>query len=273
MTRTKTTPTTPTTPTTEWCVPYCRVSSEKQAAEERGSLDQQERDALETARKAGLRVLYVVKDAESAWVLDKRSKFQEVLRDAKAGKFSVLIVDRMNRLTRSEDLGEYMSVMAALREAGVRVLFSSREYDASPIGQFMQFADAYVSGQEQANRRKQALVGKRTRAHARHQPIPGSWPRYGYVWVDEKKTQMAFDPGGAQAVVRRIWAHFLTGEHPTLSGTAKQLSQEGVAPPRVYAGITSAKNARACGPLWNAETVRGILPVPSTGAGMRTARS
>jgi len=93
-------------PTTEWCVPYCRVSSDHQAAEEKGSLDQQERDGLAKAKAAGLAVLYVVKGAESAWVLDKRSKFQAVLADAKAGKFSVLVVDRMNRFTRSEDLGE-----------------------------------------------------------------------------------------------------------------------------------------------------------------------
>jgi DNA invertase Pin-like site-specific DNA recombinase len=249
-------------PTTEWCVPYCRVSSDRQAAEEKGSLDQQERDGLAKAKAAGLAVLYVVKDAESAWVLDKRSKFQAVLADAKAGKFSVLIVDRMNRFTRSEDLGEYMSVMAALREAGVRVLFSSREYEESPTGQLLQTVDAYVSGQEQANRRKQALVGKRTRVRTRHQPNPGSWSRYGYVWTNEKKTLADFDPGDAQAIVRRIWGHFLTGEHPTLSGTAKRLSREGVAPPRVYAGITRAKNAAKNGPRWNPETVRGILTTP-----------
>ncbi len=259
MTRAKTTPTTPTTPTTEWCVPYCRVSSEKQAAEERGSLDQQERDALETARKAGLRVLYVVKDAESAWVLDKRSKFQAVLRDAKAGKFTVLIADRMNRFTRSEDLGEYITVMAALREAGVRLLFSSREYGASPVGQFLQFADAYVSSQEQANRQKQAMVGKRARVHTHHRPIPGSWPKYGYVWADAKKTQMLFDPGDSQRIMRRIWDYFLHGAKPTQRGIAITLNREGVPTPRDYRGIKRAKNAVAGGPRWTATTIHAIL--------------
>jgi DNA invertase Pin-like site-specific DNA recombinase len=92
----------------ETCVVYCRVSSDRQAAEEKGSLDAQERAGLAKAQAEGLRVLYVVKDAESASVLDKRSQFQVVLNDAKAGKFGVLVVDRMNRCTRSEDLGEYM---------------------------------------------------------------------------------------------------------------------------------------------------------------------
>jgi site-specific DNA recombinase len=246
----------PPRPAADVCVVYCRVSSEKQATEDKGSLDAQERTGLAKATELGLRVLYVVKDAESAWVLDKRSKFQAVLNDAKAGKFSTMIVDRMNRFTRAEDLGEYMQVMTELRGAGVRLVFSQRDYDNTPTGQFQQMVDAYVSAQEQANRRAQSLTGKRTRAHTHHQPIPGARAPYGYTWTDDRKTQLAKSGDEAQGTVERIWSYFLHGEHPTLRKLAHTLTAEGVRPPRAYQGMANAGNR------WTTETIRLLLHNP-----------
>src|SRR5258706_725007 len=110
------------------CVVYCRVSSDRQAAPEKTSLDDQEQRGLAKARELGLQVLYVARHAESAWVLDKRSRFQDILADAQAGKFSTLIVDRMNRFSRSEDLSDPVLVMRTLKEAGVQVVFSDKDY-------------------------------------------------------------------------------------------------------------------------------------------------
>ncbi len=252
----------PSTPTDTTCVVYCRVSTDRQAKEDKGSLDAQEANGLAKAAELGLRVLYTVKDAESAWILDKRSKFQQVLHDARAGQFRWLIVDRMNRFTRSEDLSEYMAVMTELRAAGVTPIFTDREYEQSPTGQLMMTMDAWVSAMEQANRRKQSLTGKRHKVEHLHRPNPGSWPRYGYVWVDDEKTRMDFDPGDSQRVVRRIWDNFLHAEHPTLSGTKKALNREGVLPPREYRGIAAAKNTPSAGSRWTIETIRNILRNP-----------
>ena len=257
-----TTPTTSTSAATEVAVVYCRVSSDRQAAEDRDSLNQQERDGLETARTHALPVLYTVKSAESAWVLEKRSRFQAVLDDAKAARFQVLIVDRMNRLTRSEDLGEYFQVRTELREAGVRVLFSSREYEQSGTGQLLQAVDAYVSGQEQENRRKQAMVGKRARVQRHGHPIPSGWPRYGYIWDDAQKTRLAFDPGDSQIIMRRIWDHFLYADSPTLAGLAKRLNREGITTPRAYRGVKTPAKQVAGGPRWTAETIRSFVRDP-----------
>ncbi|HEY7343452.1 MAG TPA: recombinase family protein [Ktedonobacterales bacterium] len=241
------------------CVVYCRVSSDKQAREEKGSLDAQERNGLAKAQELRLQVLYVVKDAESAWILDKRTKFQNVLEDARAGKFSVLIVDRMNRFTRSEDMGEYMQVMTELRRAGISLKFADREYEDTKTGQLMQFLDAYVSAGEQEARRKQSLQGKRNKVMQLGRPNPGSWPLYGYVWVDDKKTCLDFDPGQSQQIVRRIWHHFLTADHPTLAGMAKTLNREQVKTPREYRNVARGSNALAIGPRWTAVTIGDIL--------------
>ncbi len=248
------------------CVVYCRVSSEKQATEDKGSLDAQERDGVRKAAELGLRVLYVVKDAESAWVLDKRSKFRQVLNDAMAGKFSVMIIDRMNRLTRSEDLSEYMQVMTELKLAGVTPVFVQRDYDRTPVGQFQQMVDAYVSAQEQANRRAQSLQGKRTRVHRDHHPIPGHHAPYGYRWIDERKTRLEKSGDEAQTITERIWHTFLTGAHPTLRGVSNALTADGVRAPYVYMGL----DARRFRNRWNTETIRRMLHDPIYWGGPRT---
>lgn len=217
-----------TSPQQDVCVVYCRVSSAKQATEDKGSLDDQERNGLAKARALGLRVLRVVKDPESAWVLDKRTKFQKVLDEARAGKFGVLVVDRMNRFARSEDLGEYFQVMTELKQAGVRPVFADKDYEASSTGQLLMTMDAWQSAMEQTNRRKQSLVGKRKRVNELGRPLPGSWALYGYRWLDlAKKTQMEKEPGESQRVVDRIWDYFLNGGHPTLYTMAKMLNDNG----------------------------------------------
>lgn len=64
---------------------YCRVSSTAQATADKASLDAQEQRLLSRAQELGVSIVYTRKDAESAAILDKRSGFQKVLADAKAG--------------------------------------------------------------------------------------------------------------------------------------------------------------------------------------------
>ena len=247
------------------CILYCRVSSDKQAREAKGSLDDQEKRCRTKAAELGLTVLRVQRDSESAWILEKRSQFQTVLRDARAGKFAYLVVDRMNRLTRSEDLGDYMAVRVALRQAGVEVVFAEKDYGSGAASQLMQYLDAYVSAGEQANRRKQSMSGKRTRVLTHKRPLPGSWSPYGYRWLDAAKTRADFDvdadgnPSESARVIRRIWHYFLYDEAPTLAGLAKTFNRESVRTPRQYAGVKAPSNSVASGPRWTAYAIRDIL--------------
>jgi DNA invertase Pin-like site-specific DNA recombinase len=241
-----------TTPPADVCVIYCRVSSPKQAAEDKASLDEQERHGRDKAAELGLNILYVRRDAESAWVLDSRSKFEQVLADTQARRFGVLIVDRMNRFTRSENISDYFAVQNRLDDLGVRVIFSTRDYPDSPTGQLQKAIDAYVSGQEQYNRRMQMMQGKRNRV-ALGRPMPGGNPLYGYRWADAKKTRMIIDPGPAQAVVRRIWNMYLHDDHPTVRGIAMTLNREGVPTPKTYWGVQGPKR------YWTGATIRELL--------------
>ena len=216
-----------------------------------------------------MQVLYVVKDAESAWVLDKRSKFQEVLNDAKAGKFRVMIVDKMDRFTRSEDLSEYMAVMTELAQAGVEPIYVQRDYERTATGRLQQFLDAYVSAQEQANRRQRIVNGKRGRVITHKRPLPGHKAPFGYRWLkteegQAKKTRLEKTDDAARETVERIWRYFLTDAAPAMRGIAMrgiamQLNRDHVAPPRLQQGILGAKDR------WYPSAIQAICTTASTG--------
>ncbi len=253
---------------TQMCVVYCRVSSDKQAAPEKTSLDDQEQRGLTKARELGLQVLYVARHAESAWLLDKRSQFQGILADARASTFGVLIVDRMNRFSRSEDITEAFLVLKQLEDTGVQVEFCDRQYSRDVMGRMMQVFELGMSARDQEERRKASYGGLVGRAKKGHHPIPSRRALYGYVWKPTqeggtKKTELLKDPGAAQAVVDRIWRYFLhytpTTSHPrpTLRGIKTLLNQEHVPPPTAYQGI-HYKNSKLRG-IWTTATIHKML--------------
>lgn len=251
---------------------YCRVSSEGQAKENKTSLDDQEQRGRATAAQLGVRILYVARHAESAWVLDKRSQFQGILADARVGKFGVLIVDRMNRFSRSEDLSDPILVLRTLQDSGVQVKFSDKQYTDDISGQLTRLIDLYLAGKDQQDRRKATYDGKVGRVTKGKHPLPGRRASYGFIWVptkegETKKTELMRDPGSAQAIVRKIWDYFLhyqpTPRHPrpSIHGLQRLLSNEGVPPPRVYQGIRNDKGAmRPTG--WCRHTLTVILKDP-----------
>jgi hypothetical protein len=212
-------------------------------------------------------VLYVARHAESAWLLDKRSQFQSILADAQAGKFGVLIVDRMNRFSRSEDLSDPILVMRHLRDAGVRVSFSDKEYGDGMLGQMQQFLELFASGTEQKSRREASYWGRVGRVKKGY-PIPTRRASYGYIWKpaldgQPKKTELMQDPGAAQAVVKRIWQYFLhytpTLAHPrpTLHGLKTLLNTELVPPPTVYHNVADHTHTRRN--VWTTATLQKLL--------------
>jgi len=78
---------------------YLRVSTEDQKKEGH-SLEVQFLDCDKRREKEGLQKGRVYQDVESGYI-DTREQYQQMLRDAKAGKFHVLIVWRLDRLTRN----------------------------------------------------------------------------------------------------------------------------------------------------------------------------
>jgi site-specific DNA recombinase len=159
---------------------YARASTEKQCDSVPGQLERLE--PLAAAR--GLTVTAHYADDGITGGTTARPGLQRLLTDAKAGRFSVLLVDALDRLARLDllDLGE---VLSPLRRAGVR-LITIAEGDIDLTTQAGRII-AGLKGEQGAGER--ISIARRTlngmRRHAAERPMGGAAP-VGYRWRREE---------------------------------------------------------------------------------------
>ncbi|WP_372469203.1 recombinase family protein [Microbacterium maritypicum] len=136
--------------------------------------------------------------------------FARMLEDARAGKFDVLIVRKLDRLARS------LSAIESLTAARVQVVTTDGELDLTTVnGRLIAnvlTAVARAESETKAERRVFANAGRRREGI----PTSGRVP-YGYVWVPTKVRKdhgsvEAYELDGERAEdVRRIFEAFLAG--------------------------------------------------------------
>lgn len=150
--------------------------------------------------------------------------FDRMLADARAGRFDVLIIRKLDRLTRS------LADLEALQGAKVKTVTTDGELDlASPSGRLVANVLTAVSRAEseiKAERRVFANTDRRQRASG-GVPTSGRVP-YGYVWVPtrdrgERGDAYRLDKKRAP-IVRRIFDEFLAGV--PLGGIARDLNAD-----------------------------------------------
>lgn len=109
---------------------YVRVSTDEQ------SCDMQERDLMRLAEQRGLEVAKVYRDEGWSGAKASRPAFDEMLRDAKRGRFSVLLTWKLDRLGRS--LSNLLRLLEDLRTWNVGLVSYSESLDLdSPSGRLM----------------------------------------------------------------------------------------------------------------------------------------
>lgn len=114
---------------------YVRVSTEEQA--ERGaSIEAQEEFLREWAAKEGFEVYKVYRDEGISGATLERPALQALIRDAKRGKFQVVLCYHNDRLSR--DTRDALTIVQDLLRYGVRVRFSNLDIDiTTPEGEMM----------------------------------------------------------------------------------------------------------------------------------------
>lgn len=186
--------------------------------------------------------------------------FARMLDDARAGKFDVLIVRKLDRLARS------LSAIEALTAARVQVVTTDGELDLTTVnGRLIAnvlTAVARAESETKAERRVFANAGRRREGI----PTSGRVP-YGYRWVTTKERKErgsveAYELDGERADdVRRIFDAFLAGV--PLGSIARDL--------------TDAKKLTTSGVPFTPTTLRrmlmspyyaALLPIPSEDGGV-----
>lgn len=182
-------------------VAYYRVSTQRQAGEDRFSLPVQKEMFLKRCSERGYVPVAEYTDSESGRSASRKG-YQQLLTDARAGKFDVIVVRAIDRFGRDAD--EITVRTAELRQAGVQVDAITSIVDADLPGdtQFLLRAvEAYLAQKESAN------TASRVRSSMVKASMEGLWlgrPPYGYKVED--KHLVIHEPEAE--VVRWIYREF-----------------------------------------------------------------
>ena len=223
---------------------YCRVSTEEQSQDDHYSLALQEERCRDYAKAKSWRITKVRKDVGSGRNGD-RPGFQELLQDVSAGAIDVVIVYRLDRLSRN--VRDVYDFLERTRQANVGFVSTSESFDTTTaMGRAMLGVAAVFS---QLTRE---MIGENTRdgliKRARSGKYIGSTgnPPFGYTY-SAAEGKLLVTPNEAE-VVRRVFDLYARSKwgHTKI---AQYLNQEGVP-------------TRSPGAQWSSRTVGSMLRSP-----------
>ena len=207
---------------------YIRVSTEKQAEEDKVSLDEQHKDIAAYCDTKGYTLVKEYQDVGSG-ASKRRPGFQQLLRDGQDGEFDVIVCWKSDRLSRG--LYPAAALMEAIEGTDVTLEAVKDSIDLNTFGLM-----AAVGKIELENIRERARMGARGRVSKGK--ITGT-PKFGYGIEDSLPVVREAEA----ATVRRIFQDYLEGR--ACQPIADNLNLEAV----------PTRN----GGTWNGSRVWGIL--------------
>lgn len=180
---------------------YCRVSSERQ--KERQTIATQKRILAEHAKAHRWEIFdWYIDEGLSGTTIERRPAFVRLLRDAEAGRFNIVAVVDVDRLTRSDDPRQRAFVEYVLRSSGVQVAVanSGELLDlANPMHELFHYFKSWYAKEDRKRILQKMADGRLTKAH--QGKFLGSRTPYGYR---KENMRLQIDPEEAE-VVREIF--------------------------------------------------------------------
>ena len=140
---------------------YCRVSTDKD--EQIDSLVHQKEFFDEYARKNGHELVRLYADEGiSGTSLKKRDEFMRLIRDAKIGRFEMVVVKDVSRLARNTV--DFLQSIRTLKSFGVNTLFLTANMDSLGESEFVLTLFGAMAQEESANLSKRVKFGKKVNA-------------------------------------------------------------------------------------------------------------
>ena len=181
---------------------YARYSSDNQRDE---SIDAQLRACREYAKNKDIQIICSYEDRAKTGTNAKREEFQNMIKCAKAGKFSILIVHKFDRFSRDK----YDSVFykRELKLAGVQLISVCEPLGDSPEDQLLESLMEGIAQWYSANLAREVMKGMKENAYnCKH---TGGKPPLGYD-VDQVTKTYRINENEA-AAVRLIFRMYLDG--------------------------------------------------------------
>src|SRR5665213_599424 len=200
---------------------YTRVSTKEQA-EKRLSLENQEKECKEHARKQGVTVpdANIFSDrGESAKVID-RPELQRMLKFVQdnKGKIDILYIWKIDRLARN--LGDYYGIKVALGKYGVRIISVTEPIEDDPVGRFLEAILAAAAQFDNEIRAIRSLTGMKQRVEQ------GEWPHSTTIGYINVRKAVVKDPKYANTIAG-ILTEFSTGNY-TVSDISRIAFERGI---------------------------------------------
>lgn len=192
------------------CALYLRVSTEKQAEADKASIPTQRQSCLSYAKEQGWSIVedYIYEEADSGYVLWGRPVLEKLRQDAADGKFDVVLVHSLERLSRNQSHLQFL--YTDFEQYGVEVDSATEEIDNSPIGKFTRSAVALSGEIERIRFIDRSLRGRKHRVVDKGQLHVMGHRIFGYDFTDEKKTALKINDEEAYWV-RRVFEEVASG--------------------------------------------------------------
>ncbi len=209
---------------------YARYSSDRQSA---ASIDDQVRLCRGRILAEGDELVEVYRDAAiSGAATVNRPGLEALLQDAKAGRFDLVVVEALDRLSRDQaDVAELYKLLSFVE---VRIL-SLAEGEISELHIGLKGTMNALFLKDLADKTRRGLSGRIEAGRA------AGGRCYGYRLVEGDKGAREIEPTEAE-VVRRIFADYAAGQSPR--AIAARFNAERIPAPR-------------SGGKWNASTIAG----------------
>lgn len=219
---------------------YTRLSVKDPDGGDHGSLERQEDDCLDYAKKKGYEVTRVFRDeGVSATRGDKRKQFKAMLTELEGGKVNVVLIWKLDRLARrSTDLDRFLKIL----EEEQIILYSVADgHEAKPGNSHLALRILTIVAGEESNNigirvRRAKLERARLGAHTGGGPRP-------YGWTSATKDRVV--PHERKQILELV-RRFLSGE--TCHAIARDWNDR---------GIRSSTGVR-----WNSSQLYNILRSP-----------
>jgi DNA invertase Pin-like site-specific DNA recombinase len=209
---------------------YVRVSSERQAADDRVSIEAQLADCLSHCQAAGYEVVAQYVDKENYRARGKlvrpsgerkdRPGYRDMLQAARAGAFDVIVAWKEDRLYRGMYAAMPLSELLDEKGQALDVELVRENFDRKMLG-----IKAAMGKIELDNIRERMVMGRRVRLERGEVP-GGDQVKYGYRKVDRR---LEIHEQEAE-MVRKVFAYYIAGE--TIQAMRKLLDATGVTPRR-----------------------------------------
>ncbi|WP_256358482.1 recombinase family protein [Bacillus sp. sid0103] len=226
------------------CAIYIRVYTDKE--EQKASLTNQRDLFNRYILDKGWDIHEFYIDVESG-TTEKREQLQQLISDAKAKKFDVILAKELSRLARNGRLSYEIRDIAEQNKVHIITLDNAINTLEGNEQMFGIYAWLY----EQESQRTSDRVKAALKSRAQRGLFKGSNPPYGYAVKDGK---LHIQSDSTPDIVRRIYREYLAGKG--FDAIARGLYNEGI---RTPAQISHKKNASD---KWHGGTTRVILTNP-----------